>query len=194
VFISFEQSRNGEKGSRKPTEFEPTLPTRQSRSSIGSRGSQPRPKTSSFQSLRQSPALLYHHDQRFKVGNTNDSPKRQTLHFYFPKRKNLSLTFYAADRGQKTYRPKTPRPQRKSFFGELGALCPSTLLLSFESLRTVSHSNGRTTPLRETQFFRSLFHPKFQISLASILRSRYFIWWPWIDAHLKRDNKQRGVA
>jgi hypothetical protein len=93
---------------------------------------------------------------------------------------------------KKTYRPKTPRPQRKSFFGELGALCPSTLLLSFESLRTVSHSNGRTTPLRETQFFRSLFHPKFQISLASILRSRYFIWWPWIDAHLKRDNKQRG--
>lgn len=38
VFISFEQSRDGEKGSRKPTEFEPTLPTRQSRSSIGSRG------------------------------------------------------------------------------------------------------------------------------------------------------------
>jgi hypothetical protein len=43
---------------------------------------------------------------------------------------------------KKTYRAKTPRPQRKSFFYELGALCPSTLLrvvsLSFESLRTVS--------------------------------------------------------
>jgi hypothetical protein len=29
-------------------------------------------------------------------------------------------------------------------------------------------SSTNFAPLRETQFFRSLFHPKFQISLASI--------------------------
>jgi hypothetical protein len=73
--------------------------------------------------------------------NTNESPKRQTLYFYFPKCENLSLIFYAVDRGQKPSRAKTPSPQRKFF--------SSTDLARF-------------APLRETQFFRSLFIQNFK--------------------------------
>jgi len=68
--------------------------------------------------------------------NTNESPKRQTLYFYFPKCENLSLTFYAADRGQKTVSRQDAKPAKKTFF--------------FYGL-------GALAPLRETQFFRSLF-------------------------------------
>ena len=68
---------------------------------------------------------------------------QRTLHFYFPKRKNLSLTFYAADRGQKNLiGPRRQDRKENLSFTNLVGLCPSTLLrvvsLSFESLRTVS--------------------------------------------------------
>jgi len=47
--------------------------------------------------------------------NTNESPKRQTLYFYFPKCENLSLTFYAADRGQKTVSRQDAKLAKKFF-------------------------------------------------------------------------------